>query len=70
METKETDSLFRGNWQATIERPTFGAYQFLPTPLPQQPRKQALEPEVTKENNDSFNTYSIKERMRGEFASK
>jgi hypothetical protein len=51
----EKDSVFRGTWQPTIHKPVFGQYQFLPTPLPQEPKKKKLsiaeapkEPEVEK----------------------
>jgi hypothetical protein len=43
--TVEKQSVFRGNWQPTIYKPVFGAYQFLPTPLPQEPRKKKVEEE-------------------------
>ena len=38
--TVEKESIFRGTWQPTIYKPVFGAYQFLPTPPPQEPRKK------------------------------
>jgi hypothetical protein len=37
----ERTAVFRGNWVPVIDRPTrFGAYQFLPTPPPQEPHRK------------------------------
>jgi len=83
--TTEKDSVFRGTWQPTIYKPVFGAYQFLPTPLPQEPKKkkeeerpkeqevveeQQQEEESPRKKNRESVDVTEKQRMTGTFSIK
>ena len=63
--TLEKNSVFRGTWQPTLYKPVFGAYQFLPTPLPQEPRRKPVEEEKPKEEEivETPKPDTVKERL-------
>ena len=62
--TVAKDSVFRGTWQPTIYKPVFGAYQFLPTPMPQEPRKKQAEVQEAPPVELPAAT-EVRERLRG-----
>ena len=49
----DVDSKFRGNWNYASRTPTFNAFQFLPTPPPQKPRKAPAPAPVVEECEDA-----------------
>jgi hypothetical protein len=72
--TKQPDkeSVFRGTWQPTLYRPVTNVYQFLPTPLPVEPKKKKqdqpkIEEEIGSPKKKVRDADSPKQRMSGKF---